>query len=111
MDGRMDGGARHAARPLDRLAAAYGAYDAEGWQPALKAPVLIVAGNAGVATLEHSVALFRLVGGGDMGKPLRASRLAVLPASSHTAVVCQTELLHAVIAPFLEGETPKGMFE
>lgn len=46
---------------------------------ALKTPVLIITGDADVATLEHSVALFRLLGGGvmgDMGKPLPASRLA-----------------------------------
>jgi len=81
---------------------------------ALKTPVLIIAGDADVATLEHSVALFRLLGGGamgDMGKPLAASRLAVLPATSHTAVITQTELLHALIEPFLKGVAPKSMFE
>jgi hypothetical protein len=45
-----------------------------------------------------------------MGTPLPASRLAVLPATSHTAVINQPELLHALIEPFLKGETPKGMF-
>lgn len=81
---------------------------------ALKTPVLIISGDADVATLEHSVALFRLLGGGvmgDMGKPLPASRLAVLPATSHTAVINQPDVLHAFIEPFLKGETPKGMFE
>lgn len=81
---------------------------------ALEVPVLIITGDADVVTLEHSVALFRLLGGGvmgDMGVPLPASRLAVMPATSHTAVIGQTELLHALIEPFLKGETPKGMFE
>ena len=81
---------------------------------ALKTPVLIITGDADVVTLEHSVALFRLLGGGgmgDMGKPPPASRLAVLPATSHTALIGQVELLHAVIEPFLKGETPKGMFQ
>jgi pimeloyl-ACP methyl ester carboxylesterase len=80
----------------------------------LKMPVLIITGDADVATLEHSVALFRLLGGGamgDMGKPLPASRLAVMPATSHTAVIRQSDLLHAFVEPFLKGETPKGMFE
>jgi pimeloyl-ACP methyl ester carboxylesterase len=80
----------------------------------LRAPVLIIAGDADVATLEHSVAMFRLLGGGvmgDMGKPLPQSRLAVMPATSHTAVITQPELLYAFIEPFLKGETPKGMFE
>ena len=154
---------------VNKLIAASGAYDAEGWQPefkafipqmtvemfvgmpfaeeyrklaanpdgfpalveklialekepmaweadvkAMKTPVLIITGDADVATLEHSVALFRLLGGGvmgDMGKPLPASRLAVLPATSHTAVITQTDLLLAFIEPFLKGETPKGFFE
>ncbi|MDZ7291369.1 MAG: hypothetical protein ONB42_15655 [candidate division KSB1 bacterium] len=48
---------------------------------------------------------------GDMGKPLAALRLAVLPATSHTAVITQIDLLHALIEPFLKGETPKGFFE
>jgi pimeloyl-ACP methyl ester carboxylesterase len=80
----------------------------------IEVPVLILSGDADVMTLEHSVALFRLLGGGvmgDMGKPLAASRLAVLPATSHTAVITQPELLLAVIEPFLRGETPKGFFE
>src|SRR5688572_26530042 len=79
----------------------------------LKLPVLIVTSDYDVATLEHSVAMFRLLGGagmGDMGKPLPTARLAVLPATSHTAVIMQPDLLHAFIEPFLKGETPKGMF-
>jgi pimeloyl-ACP methyl ester carboxylesterase len=81
---------------------------------ALKIPVLIIAGDADVATLEHTVALFKLLGGGvmgDMGKPLPESRLAILPATSHTAVINQTDLLIGFIEPFLKGETPKGFFE
>jgi pimeloyl-ACP methyl ester carboxylesterase len=80
----------------------------------IKTPVLIITGDADVATLEHSVAMFRLLGGGgmgDMGKPLPASRLAVLPATSHTAIIGQTDLLYGTIEPFLKGERPKGMFD
>lgn len=81
---------------------------------ALKTPILIIAGDADVSTLEHNIALFRLLGGGemgDMGSPLSSSRLAILPATSHTAVINQVELLHGFIEPFLRGEIPKGMFE
>ena len=80
---------------------------------ALKAPVLIIAGDADVVTLEHAVAMFKLLGGGamgDMGKPLAASRLAILPATSHTAVITQVDALLGFIEPFLKGETPKGFF-
>src|ERR687895_123160 len=81
---------------------------------ALKTPVLIIAGDADVMTLEHAVAMFKLLGGGvmgDMGKPLAPSRLAILPATAHTAVITQPELLLAFIEPFLKGQTPKGFFE
>ena len=81
---------------------------------ALKTPVLIIAGDADAATLEHTVAMFRLLGGGvmgDMGKPLAASRLAILPATSHTAVITQVDLLIGFIEPFLKGVTPKGFFQ
>ena len=86
----------------------------EGDVRAMTTPVLIIAGDADVATLEHSIAMFRLLGGGvmgDMGKPLPEPRLAVMPATSHTAVIGQADLLHAFIEPFLKGETPKGTFE
>jgi pimeloyl-ACP methyl ester carboxylesterase len=81
---------------------------------AMKTPVLIITGDADVTTLEHSVAMFRLLGGGgmgDMGKPLAPSRLAVMPATSHTSVITQPDLLHAFIEPFLNGQIPKSMFD
>ncbi len=81
---------------------------------ALKVPVLIISGDADVNTLEHAVAMFRLLGGGamgDMGKPLSPSRLAVLPATSHTAVINQPDLLIGFMEPFFKGQTPKGFFE
>jgi pimeloyl-ACP methyl ester carboxylesterase len=80
----------------------------------LQAPALLIVGDADVVTLEHAVAMFRLLGGGamgDMGQPLPASRLAVLPATSHTAVINQPDLLVALIEPFLRGEAPPGMFD
>jgi pimeloyl-ACP methyl ester carboxylesterase len=79
----------------------------------IRSPVLIIAGDADGVTLEHAVAMFHLLGGGamgDMGKPLPASRLAILPATSHTSVITQADVLHAFIEPFLKGSTPKGMF-
>jgi pimeloyl-ACP methyl ester carboxylesterase len=81
---------------------------------ALKVPVLIIGGDADGATVEHYVQMFRLLGGGvmgDMGKPLPASRLAIMPATSHTAIITQTDLLLAFIEPFLNGVTPKGFLQ
>jgi len=45
-----------------------------------------------------------------LGKPLPSSRLAVMPATSHTAVITRSDLLYELIEPFLKGQTPKGMF-
>ena len=42
--------------------------------------------------------------------PHPASRLAIMPATAHTAVITQPDLLYAFIEPFLKGVTPKGMF-
>ena len=78
---------------------------------ALKTPVLIITGDADVATLEHSVAMFRLLGGGgmgDMGKPLPASRLAVLPATSHTAVITPARAAARLHRALPEGRDAEG---
>lgn len=80
----------------------------------LQSPTLLVTGDADVVTLEHSVEFFRLLGGGamgDMGKSLPKARFAVLPASSHTAIIRQPELLSQFVEPFLRGEYTRGMFE
>lgn len=104
-------GFRELARKLIALEKEPMAWEAD--VKALKTPVLIIGGDADVATLEHMVAMFRLLGGGamgDMGKPLAQSRLAILPATSHTAVITQPGLLHSIIEQFLKGETPKSFF-
>ena len=84
----------------------------EGDVKALKVPVLIIGGDG--ATLEHYVRMFRLLGGGamgDQGKALPASRLAILPATPHTAIITQADLLQALIDPFLRGVTPKSFLQ
>lgn len=80
----------------------------------LTTPILIVQGDADIVDHEHTLAMFRLLGGGvmgDQGEALPESRLAILPATSHTAIMGQTELLRLLIEPFLDGETPKGWFD
>jgi len=104
-------GFRELARKLIALESEPMAWEAD--VKSMKTAVLIIAGDADVSTLEHNVSLFRLLGGGamgDMGKPLAASRLAILPATSHTAVITQVGLLHPIIEQFLRGETPKSFF-
>jgi pimeloyl-ACP methyl ester carboxylesterase len=80
----------------------------------LKTPILIIQGDADIIDPGHTLAMFRLLGGGVMGgqgKPLPESRLAILPGTSHTAIMGRTGLLRALIEPFLNGETPRGWFE
>ncbi len=48
---------------------------------------------------------------GDMDKPLSDSRLAIMPATSHTAVITQIDLLKLFIEPFLKDEIPEGFFQ
>ena len=76
--------------------------------------MLLIAGDSDVVTLEHAVAMLRLLGGGgmgDMGAPPPASRLAILPGTSHTAVMTQPDLLLAVVEPFPKDQRHKGFFE
>ena len=56
---------------------------------AVKTPTLIIAGDADVATLEHTVQMFHLLGGGGMGDMMdptkrATARLAIMPATAHT---------------------------
>ena len=52
---------------------------------AIPSPMLLIAGDSDVVTLEHMVELYRLLGGGGMGdlSGLPASQLAILPGTTH----------------------------
>jgi hypothetical protein len=54
--------------------------------------------------------MFRLFGGGAMGDlaGLPDSQLAVLPGTMHVTLIQQTELLGAIIPPFLDAPMPEG---
>jgi pimeloyl-ACP methyl ester carboxylesterase len=70
---------------------------------AMEAPVLLIAGDSDIVTPEHTVELFRLLGGGvigEMGMP--RSQLAVIPATPHSQLTTRSELLLAIIPPFLD---------
>ena len=57
----------------------------------IAAPTLVVLGKVDVARPEHAVALFRLLEGGAPADlvALSASRLAVLPGTTHRAIVVE----------------------
>lgn len=78
-----------------------------GWPAAaiqsIRAPTLVIIGDADVVRPEHSVELFRLLGGGvpgDLGG-LPRSRLAVLPRTTHVTLIDRAEWLAPMITEFL----------
>ncbi|WP_353185920.1 alpha/beta hydrolase [Parapedobacter lycopersici] len=69
----------------------------------IKAPALIIAGDADIIQPEHVVTLYRLFGGGSLGElSMPASQLAILPGTMHTALTQKTDLLMAMIPNFLD---------
>jgi pimeloyl-ACP methyl ester carboxylesterase len=73
------------------------------------APTLLIVGDADAVRPEHAVELFRLLGGGVAGDivGLPASRLAILPGTTHFAIVFeQTDRLVAMIEDFLAAPMP-----
>jgi pimeloyl-ACP methyl ester carboxylesterase len=72
---------------------------------ALTQPVLAMAGDADLPTVEHMATLFRLVGGGAFGDTpagLPSSQLAILPGTSHVSAPYQIELLKLIVPAFLD---------
>jgi pimeloyl-ACP methyl ester carboxylesterase len=76
---------------------------------AITAPILLIIGDADVVRPEHTLELFRLLGGGVIGDfaGLPKARLAVLPGATHVTVMDQTDLLLAIIPRFLDEPIPE----
>jgi pimeloyl-ACP methyl ester carboxylesterase len=73
----------------------------------ITAPTLIVIGDAEGVKPEHAVHWLRLLGGAVVGDfvGVPASQLAILPGTTHWGLMSQTDLLAAIIPPFLDRET------
>ena len=72
---------------------------------ALKMPTLLIIGDSDIVRPEHTVEMFRLLGGGvfgDMPPGLPASQLAILPGTSHVTVVHRADLLLPILTAFLD---------
>lgn len=71
---------------------------------AIRAPTLLIIGDADVVRPEHTVELFRLLGGGVAGDlvGLSRSQLAVLPGTTHVTLVDRAEWLVSMITQFLD---------
>jgi pimeloyl-ACP methyl ester carboxylesterase len=69
----------------------------------ITAPTLLVFGDADIIRPEHAVELFRLLGGGVAGDTagVPASRLAILPGTTHVTVPDQAGVLLPMVRSFL----------
>ena len=81
-------------------------YDWSKEVAAIKAPTLLVFGDADAVRTSHAVAFFDLLGGGQKdggydGSGMSASRLAILPGMTHYTIFSSPELAATVI-PFLD---------
>jgi pimeloyl-ACP methyl ester carboxylesterase len=74
----------------------------------ITAPVMLLTGDADGIRLEHTVEMFRLLGGGAFGDfaGVPASRLAILPGATHVGLMMQTDLIARLVTPFLDEATP-----
>jgi pimeloyl-ACP methyl ester carboxylesterase len=85
-----------------------------GWPPedigAIRAPTLLMIGDADICRPEHVVEMFRLLGGGVPGDlyALPAAQLAVLPGTTHTTLMERTDWLLSMIGAFLDAPMPQG---
>lgn len=76
---------------------------------ATKAPMFFIHGDADGVRLEHVAEMFRLKGGGthgDMG-PRSESRLAILPNTSHVALMERTAVIVPMVDDFLDAKPQK----
>jgi pimeloyl-ACP methyl ester carboxylesterase len=76
---------------------------------AIAAPTLLIAGDADVIRPEHTLALFRLLGGGVPGDltGLPKARLAMLPSTTHITVMARIPWLVPMIEEFLAEPMPE----
>src|SRR6201994_1653324 len=76
---------------------------------ATKAPTFFIHGDADGVRLEHIAEMFRIKGGGthgDMG-PRSESRLAILPNTSHVALMERTAVIVPMVNDFLDAKPQK----
>lgn len=75
----------------------------------LKPPVLLVIGDSDIVRPEHTMEMFRLLGGGVPGDLVGVprSQLAVLPGTTHVMVPDRAEWLGSMVLAFLDAPTPE----
>lgn len=76
---------------------------------ACPAPMFFIHGDSDGVRLEHVAEMFRLKGGGIHGdiKPLPASRLAILPATTHVTLMQRMSVIVPMVNDFLDAKPSK----
>jgi pimeloyl-ACP methyl ester carboxylesterase len=94
-------------RELDRT---FAGWPAEAIQ-AVTAPMLLIIGDSDIVRPEHTMEMFRLLGGGVIGDlaGLPASQLAILPGTSHIGLLDRVEWLQSMILEFLGSPEPRPL--
>jgi pimeloyl-ACP methyl ester carboxylesterase len=87
---------------LDRT---FGGWPAENIHT-VDVPALLIIGDADIVRPEHTVEMFRLLGGGAIGDlaEMPRSQLAILPGTSHVGVLERVDWLHSMIPAFLRAK-------
>ncbi len=72
----------------------------------IKAPTIIISGDADVIRPEHSVEIYRLLGGGPSSDFMGTSteELAILPATSHLGIIEKSDQVAEIVLRFFEKE-------
>jgi pimeloyl-ACP methyl ester carboxylesterase len=78
--------------------------------PSIKAPTLIVIGDADSVRTSHAVEFFELLGGGQKdgswdGSGMSNAQLAILPGITHYTIF-SSPVLAAAVVPFLDAPLP-----
>ena len=78
---------------------------------ALTTPMLLIIGDSDIVRPEHTMKMFRLIGGGVIGDiaGLPASQLAVLPGTSHVGLLDRVDWLQSMILEFLGAPEPRSL--
>jgi pimeloyl-ACP methyl ester carboxylesterase len=94
-------------RELDRTFAGWPDEDIR----AVTAPTLLIIGDSDIVRPEHTVKMFRLLGGGVIGDltGLPASQLAILPGTTHVGLLDRVDWLQSMILEFLGSPEPRPL--
>jgi pimeloyl-ACP methyl ester carboxylesterase len=78
---------------------------------AITTPALLIIGDSDIVRPEHTMKMFRLLGGGVIGDMagLPASQLAVLPGTSHIGLLDRVDWLQSMILEFLGSPEPRSL--